>query len=169
MCFLFFILIRLIIQCCQPKVSDVTKYVRKASKKPSDSFYSDAVGCNVNMEQGSLMHLLSLNLTIMNACSWLPLSTELHEDDPQHVTTWCAIAINSATGFRITLCFPSAHSNFVVSSCYSESELCGGAVTVSFSKYLPLQAMNFLQRSTHCSKTCCRPFATSFRKRVEQV
>jgi hypothetical protein len=35
---------------------------------------------------------------------------------------------------------------------YSESELCGGAVTVSFSKYLPWQAMNFLQRSTYFSK-----------------
>jgi hypothetical protein len=37
----------------------------------------------------------------------------------------------------------------------SESELCGGAVTVSFSKYLPWQAMHFLQRST-----CCRPLIT---------
>jgi hypothetical protein len=27
---------------------------------------------------------------------------------------------------------------------YSESELCGGAVTVSFSKYLPWQAIHFL-------------------------
>jgi hypothetical protein len=44
---------------------------------------------------------------------------------------------------------------------YSESELCGGAVTVAFSKYLPWQAMHFLQRSTHFSKTCCRPFITS--------
>jgi hypothetical protein len=35
---------------------------------------------------------------------------------------------------------------------YSESELCEGAVTVSFSKYLPWQAMHFLQRSTHFSK-----------------
>jgi hypothetical protein len=33
-----------------------------------------------------------------------------------------------------------------------ESELCGGAVTVSFSKYLPWQAMHFLQRSTHFLK-----------------
>jgi hypothetical protein len=31
----------------------------------------------------------------------------------------------------------------------------------TFSKYLPWQAMNFLQRSTHFSKTCCRPFITS--------
>jgi hypothetical protein len=47
-------------------------------------------------------------------------------------------------------------------------ELCGGEVTVSFSKYLPLQAMHFLQRSTHFSKTCCIPFAASFRI-VEQA
>jgi hypothetical protein len=39
---------------------------------------------------------------------------------------------------------------------YSESELCGSAVTVSFSKYIPWQATHFLQRSTHFSKTCCR-------------
>jgi hypothetical protein len=42
---------------------------------------------------------------------------------------------------------------FVDSPYYSESELCGGVVTVSFSKYLPWQAMHFLQRSTHFSKT----------------
>jgi hypothetical protein len=38
---------------------------------------------------------------------------------------------------------------------------CGGAVTVSFSKYLPWQAMHFLQRSTHVSKICCRSLITS--------
>jgi hypothetical protein len=58
---------------------------------------------------------------------------------------------------------------FVDSPYYSESELCGGAVTVSFSKYLPWQAMNFLQRSTHFSKTCCRPFAESFGRILEQA
>jgi hypothetical protein len=57
---------------------------------------------------------------------------------------------------------------FVDSPYYSESELCGGAVTVSFSKYLPWQAMHFLQRSTRFSKTCCRPFAAKFRI-VEQA
>jgi hypothetical protein len=50
---------------------------------------------------------------------------------------------------------------FVDSPYYSESELCGGAVTVSFSKYLPWQAMHFLRRSTHFSKTCCRLLITS--------
>jgi hypothetical protein len=49
---------------------------------------------------------------------------------------------------------------FVDSSYYSESELCGGAVTVSFAKYLPWKATHFLQRSTHFSKTCCRPLIT---------
>jgi hypothetical protein len=58
---------------------------------------------------------------------------------------------------------------FVDSPYYSESELCGGAVTVSFSKYLPWQAMHFLQRSTHFSKACCRPFVASFRRIVEQA
>jgi hypothetical protein len=59
--------------------------------------------------------------------------------------------------------------NFVDSLYYSESELCGGAVTVSLPKYLLWQAMHFLQRSTHFSKTCCRPFAASFRRIVEQA
>jgi hypothetical protein len=58
---------------------------------------------------------------------------------------------------------------FVDSRYNSESELCRGAVTVSFSKYVPWQAMNFLQRSTHFSKMCCRPFAKSFRRIVEQT
>jgi hypothetical protein len=42
---------------------------------------------------------------------------------------------------------------FVASPYYSEPELCGGAVTVSFSKYPPWQAMHFLKRFTHFSKT----------------
>jgi hypothetical protein len=42
---------------------------------------------------------------------------------------------------------------FVDSPYYSESELRGSAVAVSFSEYLPWQAMHFLQRSTHFSKT----------------
>jgi hypothetical protein len=50
---------------------------------------------------------------------------------------------------------------FVDSPCHSESEICLRAVTVSFSKYLPSQAVHFLQRSTHFSKTCCRPLITS--------
>jgi hypothetical protein len=51
-------------------------------------------------------------------------------------------------------------AKFVDSPYYAESELRGGAVTVSFSKYLPWQAMRFLLRSTHFSKTCCRPLIT---------
>jgi hypothetical protein len=52
-------------------------------------------------------------------------------------------------------------AKFLDSPYYSESELYGGAVTVSFSKYLRWWAMHFLQRSTHISKTCCRPLITS--------
>jgi hypothetical protein len=47
---------------------------------------------------------------------------------------------------------------FVGSPYYSEPELCGGAVTVYFSKYLLWQAMHVLQRSTHFSKTELRSF-----------
>jgi hypothetical protein len=43
-------------------------------------------------------------------------------------------------------------AKFVDSPYYSESELCGGAVTASFSKYFPWQAIHFLQRSTHFSQ-----------------
>jgi hypothetical protein len=41
---------------------------------------------------------------------------------------------------------------FVDSLYHSKSGLCGGAVTVCFSKYFPWQAMHFLQRSTHFFK-----------------
>jgi hypothetical protein len=57
---------------------------------------------------------------------------------------------------------------FVDSPHYSESEICGGAVTVSFSKYLSWQGMNFLQRSTtsrkhkRSNKVCPRTFQTAF-------
>jgi hypothetical protein len=52
-------------------------------------------------------------------------------------------------------------AKFTDSSYYSKSELCGGAVMVSFLKYLPWQMMHLLQCSTHFSKTCCRLFITS--------
>jgi hypothetical protein len=58
---------------------------------------------------------------------------------------------------------------FVDSPSYSESELCRGAVMICFSKYPPWQAVRFLQRSTHFSKTCCRPFAANLRRTVEQA
>jgi hypothetical protein len=58
---------------------------------------------------------------------------------------------------------------FVDSPYYSESELCGGAVTVSFSNYFPWRAMHFLQRSTNFQKICCRPFAKKFRRIVERA
>jgi hypothetical protein len=49
---------------------------------------------------------------------------------------------------------------FVDSPYYSEAELCGGAVTVCFSKYVPWQAMHSLQRSTHFLKTLSVPLIT---------
>jgi hypothetical protein len=58
-------------------------------------------------------------------------------------------------------CIRVSFAKFVDSPYYSESDLCGGAVTVFFSKYLPWKTMQFLQRSTHFSKTCCRPLITS--------
>jgi hypothetical protein len=49
-------------------------------------------------------------------------------------------------------------------------KVCGlNAMTTSLLKYLAWQAMHFLQCSTHFSKTCCRPFATSFRRIVERA
>jgi hypothetical protein len=61
--------------------------------------------------------------------------------------------------YRITF-IRGPFAKFVDSPYYSESELCGRAVTGSFSKYLPWQAMHFLQCSTHFSKTCCRLLIT---------
>jgi hypothetical protein len=63
--------------------------------------------------------------------------------------------------FHISLNIREPFAKSGKSTHYSELEHCVGAVTVSFSKYLPWQAMHFLQRSTHFSKTCCRPLITS--------
>jgi hypothetical protein len=52
-------------------------------------------------------------------------------------------------------------AKFVDSPYYSELDLCGGVVTVSFQKYLPWQVLHFLQCSTHFLKTCCRLLVTS--------
>jgi hypothetical protein len=49
---------------------------------------------------------------------------------------------------------------------YSESELCGGLVTVSFLKYLPWQAMYFLQCSTHFLKTGTFEMALTYTYRI---
>jgi hypothetical protein len=61
---------------------------------------------------------------------------------------------------QINMYIRGPFEKFVDSPYYSESELRGHAVTISFSKYLLWQAMYFLQRSTHFSKTCCRPVIT---------
>jgi hypothetical protein len=41
------------------------------------------------------------------------------------------------------------YEKFVDSPYYSELELCGGVVMVSFFNYVPWQVMHFLQCSTH--------------------
>jgi hypothetical protein len=91
---------------------------------------------------------------------------------PEHSPPSSAEVKNAWSYTSTPLIMPSWHrdiftlsrgpfAKFVDSLYYSESELFGGAVTVSFSKYLPWQAMHFLQRSNHFSKTCCRPLITS--------
>jgi hypothetical protein len=74
----------------------------------------------------------------------------------QQLKQWSATITVRALQFIRGSC-----EKFEDSPYYSESELSRGAVTVSFSKYLPWQAMHFLQRSTHFSKTCYRPLITS--------
>jgi hypothetical protein len=69
--------------------------------------------------------------------------------------------VQQAPYYKYCIKLRGPFEKFVDSTCYSVSELCGGAVRVSFSKYLPWQPMHFLQRSTHFSKTCCIPLITS--------
>jgi hypothetical protein len=77
----------------------------------------------------------------------------------QYVSTACCL-VKQEDNFAFMV-IQGSFAKFVDSPYYSESELCGGAVTVSFSKHFTWQAMHFLQRSTHFSKTCCRPLITS--------
>jgi hypothetical protein len=67
-------------------------------------------------------------------------------------TPWCTVFWKLRGPFE----------KFVDSPYYSEPEFCGGVVTVYFSKYLPWQAMSFLQRSTHFSITSCRQLMSLF-------
>jgi hypothetical protein len=109
---------------------------------------------------------LKFRLKLKMAYRDLPINICAHEG-PEKTSLYFFLTL-----FPITKHFPYIYEDrlqkFVDSPYYSESELCGGAVTVSFSKYLPWQAMHLLQRSTHFSKTCCRTFAASFGRIVEQ-
>jgi hypothetical protein len=86
---------------------------------------------------------------------------------PVICTVWMCRGIYMGYGLNdrvLYIIYTRAVVKFVDSSSYySESKLCGGA------KYVPWQTMHFLQRSTHFSKTCCRPFAASFKRIVEQA
>jgi hypothetical protein len=79
------------------------------------------------------------------------------------LNVWCrdvlAIRVKYVLLFSVQVRGP--FEKFVDLPYYFDLELSGGAVTVSFSKYLPWQAKHFLQRSTYFSKTCCRPLITS--------
>jgi len=74
---------------------------------------------------------------------------------------------NKTTGKVVYI--QESFERFMDSPYYSKLELCGGAVMASFLKYLHWQTIHLLQYFTHFSKTCCRPFAASFRRIVEQV
>jgi hypothetical protein len=97
------------------------------------TFVSHRVSCTVSIATSQRVSIRCWHLATLSPAFQVPFSTI---DVPCHCT------YNS---------FPY----------YSKSELCGGAVTVSFSKYLPWQAMHFLQGSTDFSITCCRPLITS--------
>jgi hypothetical protein len=106
-------------------------------------------------------YLLSLKLSCVFRCAvaLIHVSAEL----------WSSVWPKALCNFIWIICWRLSlildirgpFAKFVDSYYYSESELCGGAVTISLSKHLPWQAMHFLQRSTHFSQTCCRPLITS--------
>jgi hypothetical protein len=83
-------------------------------------------------------------------------SNGIRTDDPSVRAIHNIRDLNCATVKKSQIREPFA--KFVDSPYYSESELCGGAMTVSFSRYLPWQAMHFLERSTHFSETELRSF-----------
>jgi hypothetical protein len=70
------------------------------------------------------------------------IRTSLHYAQMVHheVVYWCMCNIRGP------------FAKFVDSLCYTESELCGGAVTDSFLKHLPWQATHLLHRSTRFSR-----------------
>jgi hypothetical protein len=70
---------------------------------------------------------------------WPGSTKENHDEEDRRICEEVAVT-----------CFKELRGSFgklVDPPYYSESELCAGAVTVSFSKYLPWQAMRFLRRS----------------------
>jgi hypothetical protein len=81
------------------------------------------------------------------------------------VSLLCVLLTNTYTHTHTRRPF----AKFVDSPYYPKLELCGGAVTVSFSKYLPWQVMHFLQHSIYFLKMYCIPFAASFMSIVEWV
>jgi hypothetical protein len=109
------------------------------------------VSCNILKELDTLADQGRHGLEITKGQTPIPWSCNIREKD---------IKLFYIILFFVVFNIREPFAKFMDSPYYSESELCGGAVTVSFSKYLPWQEMHFLQRSTHVSKTFCRPLIT---------
>jgi hypothetical protein len=71
-------------------------------------------------------------------------SNEFSPADKKFSKMWCNFRVNSLQQLDMSYVILGPFEKFVDSHYYSESELCGGAMTVSFSKYLPWQAIHFI-------------------------
>jgi hypothetical protein len=96
----------------------------------------------------------------INTCGFHSYVTRLRQVRCSSVKSLLCPFQGYAYSMCVCVCIRGPFEKFLDPPYYSESELCGGAVTVSFSKYLPWQVMHFFQRSAHFSKTCCRPLIT---------
>jgi hypothetical protein len=70
-----------------------------------------------------------------------------------NMSSWCGAWLKQKDNCTFTFLYIwRLFAKFMDLPYYSKSELCGGAVMISFSKYLPWQVMHFLQHSTYFSK-----------------
>jgi hypothetical protein len=86
-------------------------------------------------------------MAYLKALTW-HLSGENEKSWSSDIVTYETANIKTVACTAIPTLVPCYNSN----PWTSGSELFGGVVTVSFLKYLPWQAMHFLQHSTHFSK-----------------
>jgi hypothetical protein len=132
-----------------------------AKHRDNLTFYVRAtLVCHTTFNGSCSSNLIVIQLVIKKPCyrkKWFTKPCNRTLTDPDHIVTTYSLR---------SILIASSHprgpfEKFEDSPYHSGSELCEGAVTVSFSKYLPWQAMYLLQRSTHFPKTCCRPLITS--------
>jgi hypothetical protein len=137
-----------------PKLAHTMSEIASVPPPPQTSTYT-----GWNLQSTSILTVRDCRWTQASAAWCADKEPHLLHSGPHCVQGCCTIAP------LVILCIDTLfiYEGRLKSSWthYSESELYGGAVTVSFSKYLPWQVMHFLQRSTHFSKTCCRPLITS--------